>query len=594
MVWILLSDRVVRLAVARPDDITWLQTAKGWLFVAVSALVIYLLVHRRLVRIHVLQARHRESETDRREVERELSEKERVLTTLMGNLPGMAYRCRNDAHWTMEFVSEGCRALTGYAPEDLVGNAAIAYAELINPDDREAVWSGVQDGLEAGGAFQLTYRISTAQGEERWVWEQGSGVFAEDGTLLALEGFITDITERKHLESQLLQAARLESIGQLAGGISHDFNNVLAAILGYCELVLRQVEAGPLREDVMEIQKAAKRGSALTGQLLAFTRKRESQLRVLRLNDVVNDVVGMLGRLVGQSVELDVRLDPALGCVKANPSQVEQILMNLVVNARDAMPEGGRISIETANVELDEAYAATHRSAEPGPHVMIAVSDTGIGMDEEIRSRIFEPFFTTKAPGTGTGLGLSTVYSIVKQSGGNIWIYSTPGLGTTFKVHLPRVSEAGEPLVARPAPAELLGGSETVLVVDDEEALRLLVGQVLERSGYRVLAAGEGAAALNRAGEHDGPIHLLVTDLILPGLTGLDLAERLAISRPDMKVLYISGHSDLGVVRPGAIEPGLAFLQKPFTPSALLGKVRHVLDQPAGDREAAARASGSS
>jgi two-component system cell cycle sensor histidine kinase/response regulator CckA len=457
--WILFSDGLVRLVVARPNEVPWLQTGKGWLFVLGTALMIYLLVHRRLATIDRRRTRHEESPAQRREGQREL----------------------------------------------------------------------------------------------------------------------------ERLECQL-QAARLESIGQLAGGISHDFNNVLGAILGYCELLLCQVDsAGSLRQDVIEIQKAAKRGSALAGQLLAFSRKRESLLSVLSLNDIVDELVDMLGRLVGTSVELKARLDPALGYVKADATKLGQVVMNLVVNARDAMPDGGTITIETANVELDEEYAAAHPSAKPGPHVMLAVSDTGFGMDEATQSRIFEPYFTTKGLGKGTGLGLSTVYNIVKDSSGNIWVYSTPGMGTTFRVYLPQVSEAGAPLVAREAPPELLGGRETILVVDDEEALRLLMSRGLERFGYSVLVAGDGKSALELAGGYEGPIHAMITDLMLPEMTGLDLAERVVESRPEMKVLYISGHGDLDVVRPGAFKPGMAFLQKPFTPSALVGKLRHALDTSAGD-----------
>ena len=458
--WILFSDRLVRLIVAQPDEVTWLQNGKGWLFVLGTALMVYLLVHRGLVTVDGLRTRHQESPAARREVWREPQ-----------------------------------------APD-----------------------------------------------------------------------------------SQLQQAARLESIGQLAGGISHDFNNVLGAILGYCEMVLCQVDsASPLRQDVIEIQKAAKRGSALAGQLLAFSRKRESLLSVLSLNDTVDELVGMLGRLVGTDVQLKTRLDPALGYVKADATQLGQVVMNLVVNARDAMPDGGTITIETANVELDEEYAAAHPSAKPGPHAMLVVTDTGFGMDEETRSRIFEPYYTTKGPGKGTGLGLSTVYNIVKDSGGNIWVYSTPGMGTTFRVYLPQVSRTGAPLVAREAPAELPGGRETVLVVDDEEALQLLMSRVLERSGYSVLVAGDGKSALELAGGHQGPIDVMITDLMLPEMTGLDLAERLVESRPEMKVLYISGHGDLDVVRPGAFRPGMAFLQKPFTPSALVGKLRYELDASARD-----------
>jgi len=394
--------------------------------------------------------------------------------------------------------------------------------------------------------------------------------------------------ERKGMEEQLLQAQKMEAVGNLAGGVAHDFNNVLTAIMGYSELILDALPEGhPEHNHIEEIRKAGERAAALTRQLLAFSRKQILQPEVLCLNEVVSGMTKMLKRMIPEDVELVAVLDPALDRVKLDPMQMEQVLMNLAVNARDAMPKGGKLTLETANAELDAAYTKIHPEIQPGNYVMLAVSDTGCGMDEEIQARIFEPFFTTKEKSKGTGLGLSTVYGIVKQSGGSIFVYSEPGKGTAFKIYLPRVEEVpgerGPAVEKRPVPA-LPQGAETVLVAEDDETLRRLIYEILQSSGYAVLEAGRGEEALRLAGEHAGPIHLLITDMVMPGMGGREVAGRLAALRPGTRVLYVSGYTDDAVVRHGVLESGVAFLQKPFVPEALLRKVREVLDGPEGPR----------
>lgn len=484
-------------------------------------------------------------------------------------------------------------------------------SRFVRMNDAMARWFGLSDPADGEGktdgdffseeharqAFADEQRIM-ATGEplkgveEKETWPDGRVTWVSTtkvplrdacGAVVGILGVSRDITERKTLEEQLRASQKMEAIGRLAGGIAHDFNNLLGVILGYGEMVLKRLEEGsPLQAKQWEVLKAAHRATSLTRQLLAFSRKQVLQPRVLDLNDVVSDMDTMLRRLIGEDVELRTRLDPGLGSVSADPGQLGQIIMNLAVNARDAMQRGGCLTIETANVELDAAYATHHPPTTPGRYVMLAVSDSGCGMDAEVRARIFEPFFTTKAPGKGTGLGLSTVYGIVKQSGGYVWVYSEPGFGTTFKIYLPRVDE--EPTLAAEAVVTATGGEETVLLVEDEAALRSAIHDMLETHGYTVLLAPDGAAALQIADDYEGPIDLLVTDVIMPGVSGREAAEAIMAARPNAKVLYVSGYTGEAISQSGGLQDGAAFLSKPFASSTLLRKCREVLEEQQGSR----------
>jgi two-component system, cell cycle sensor histidine kinase and response regulator CckA len=407
----------------------------------------------------------------------------------------------------------------------------------------------------------------------------GRAVRKATGEFDSFEMIAEDVTERRNLEDQLRQSQKMEAVGRLAGGVAHDFNNLLTVIKGYTELMLEEFrEHDPLRGELEEIRKAADRASALTRQLLAFSRQQVLAPKVLDLNHVVTNMDKLLRRLLGADVELTTKLDPTIGRIKADPGQLEQVIMNLAVNARDAMPVGGKLLIETGNVDLDESFAREHVGAKPGSFVMVAVSDNGAGMSETVRQRIFEPFFTTKEAGKGTGLGLSTVYGIVKQSGGYIWVYSEMGKGTTFKVYLPRVDARVDASIPAQMLPQTAFGRETVLLVEDEDGVRALVRQVLHKHGYNVLEARHGGEALLHCERHKGDIELLLTDVVLEQMGGPELAKRLLGIRPEMRVLYISGYTDDAVIHHG-VSTGTAFLQKPFTTDALAKKVREVLDR---------------
>ena len=387
-----------------------------------------------------------------------------------------------------------------------------------------------------------------------------------------------DITEKRNLEAQLLQSQKMETVGRLAGGVAHDFNNVLGVVAGYGELLRNRLADPRLLRYVDEILKASERAAGLTRQLLAFSRKQVLQTRILDVNRVVADMETMIRRLIGEDIHL-VIAPGEVAPIRADPGQLEQVLMNLVVNARDAMPNGGQLMIQTSITELDASYARRHAEVRPGPHVMLAVSDTGHGMTEDVQARVFEPFFTTKPPGEGTGLGLATVHGIVKQSGGHIFAYSEPGKGTAFKIYFPPVAGA----VTADAPAadeEAPRGSETILLVEDEEALREITREILEAAGYTVLEAAHGAAALHLSERHPGKISLLISDVVMPGLTGSELAVRLGAERADMKVLFMSGYTDDAVILRGVLTKQMPFVQKPFTILQLARKVRAVLDAP--------------
>jgi PAS domain S-box-containing protein len=408
----------------------------------------------------------------------------------------------------------------------------------------------------------------------------------------SFELFAEDVTEHRTLEQQLRQSQKMEAVGRLAGGIAHDFNNLLMVISGYCEFLLEKIGPDPvLRGPAQEIANAAERATSLTRQLLAFSRKQMLAPKVIDLNAVVTENLKMLTRLIGEDIDLVMVPATELGPVKADPGQIEQVILNLAVNARDAMPQGGKLTIETSNVTLDESYARYHAGVRPGEYVMLAISDTGSGMDADTQSHIFEPFFSTKGT-KGTGLGLSTVYGIVKQSGGYIWVYSEPGKGTTFKVYLPRMVEPGEFAAAQPAdatPQTQPQPIETILIVEDETNLRRMARQFLENQGYTVLEAADGVAALQICVAHPSRIHLLLTDVIMPGMNGRELAQRVLEQRPDAKVIYMSGYTENAIGTNGTLDTGITLLQKPFTLQALKQKVREVLDAEALPQEVAMR-----
>jgi two-component system, cell cycle sensor histidine kinase and response regulator CckA len=444
------------------------------------------------------------------------------------------------------------------------------YARLVDEFRR----TGRMDGFEARwrrkDGVAITVRIS------------GRAVAGGDEPADVLEAIAEDITERRVLEDQFRQAQKMEAVGRLAGGIAHDFNNLLMVISGYTEVLLDQLTLGhPLQAKAEAIKQASDRATTLTRQLLAFSRKQLLELKVIDVNAIVADMERLLRPLIGEDVELTTSLAPSVGCTRADAGQLEQVVMNLVVNAKDAMPEGGKICIRTAVVTLDESYRPENTFIKHGPYVMISVSDTGEGMDGETQARIFEPFFTTKEKGKGTGLGLSTVYGIIKQSGGYVFVQSELGRGTVFTIYFPRVDEPCDARGDTPVSLAAAGGSETILLVEDEESVRQLVRETLEARGYRVLEAGNGNAALALAAHHPDPIHLLITDVVMPGLSGHELVAQLLPARPGIKVLYLSGYAQDAFSSPLAAEGQKAFLQKPFTLQSLSRKVREVLGPPA-------------
>jgi PAS domain S-box-containing protein len=481
------------------------------------------------------------------------------------------------------FVNAAAAQMTGYAVEELLGKNQHEVLHHSKPDgtpypiEQCPIIAVLKDGQRRQGKNEVFWRKDGTS----FPVEYTATPIKENGELLGAVVMFRDVTERKRLEEQFRQAQKMEAVGRLAGGVAHDFNNLLTIINGYSDIVsTKLVPTDPARELVKEIGKAGERAAGLTRQLLAFSRQQVLEPRVLDLNEVVRGVTKMLQRLIGEDLDVKTVLAHDLGNVKVDPGQVEQVLTNLAVNARDAMPQQGQLTIETGNAELDESYAQTHPEVRPGRYVLLAVSDTGHGMTEEVKRRIFEPFFTTKEVGKGTGLGLATVFGIVKQSEGIIEVYSEVGRGTTFKIYLPRVEE--KPLrtsKSSPGLRTTPRGSETILLVEDEKAVRALTRFALEQAGYTVLEAAHGLDALRLCEAHAGPIHLLVSDVVMPQLGGRELAERLTTLRPQMRVLFLSGYTPDAVVRHGVIEADVAFLQKPFTLDALTRKVREVLDK---------------
>jgi len=484
--------------------------------------------------------------------------------------------CRCDSAGKILDANPAFLELLGHtSTEELVGRHIFGlYAE----NDQ---WFGLADFLRSAAPFKgLTAEWKRKDQTTTVVRVSGRSV-ANNGEGLVFELFAEDVTEHRALEHQLRQSQKMEAVGRLAGGIAHDFNNLLMVILGYSEFLLERLGAEPhLRGPAQEIASAAERASSLTRQLLAFSRKQMLAPRVVNLNDVATENIKMLTRMIGEDIDLVMVPGPSLWSVKADAGQIDQVIMNLAVNARDAMPSGGKLTIETSNVTLDEDYARFHAPLRPGEYVMIAISDTGAGMDGETQSHIFEPFFTTKGP-KGTGLGLSTVYGIIKQSGGYIWVYSEVAKGTTFKIYLPRVAASGEPATQVAAPVDyrkVEPGTETILLVEDEANLRYLARQYLEKQGYRVIEAADGAVAMQIAVAHEATIHLLLTDVIMPGMNGRELAQRISEIRPNVKILYMSGYTENVIGHNGMLDAGVRLLQKPFNLRDLKSKVREVLD----------------
>ena len=433
--------------------------------------------------------------------------------------------------------------------------------------------------LEGERVTDVEMMIVPKQGDARTVLASGRPILDSEGNKLGAVAAMIDITERKHLEQQFRHSQKMEAVGHLAGGVAHDFNNFLTIITGYGQMLQRSLEPGSaMRAHVEEILKSGERAAALTRQLLTFSRRQEFSPRMLDLNTVVSSTENMIRLLIGNDIELLTVLPSGLGFVRGDAGQIEQVIMNLAVNARDAMPNGGRMTLETSNVELDEAYARGHVQVKPGHYVMLAVTDTGCGMDSSIQAHIFEPFFTTKDPGKGTGLGLATVYGIVKQHGGNIWVYSEPDQGTAFKIYFPRVETGSAKTEPHRAAAPELRGSETILVVEDEQAVRSLMVRMLRSMGYWVLEASRADEALMVCLRHKGPVHLLLTDVVMPQKSGRDLLDQLRPLRPDIKVLFTSGYTEEALHRK-VLERDAAFIPKPFTEEALARKVRDVLDE---------------
>ncbi len=478
---------------------------------------------------------------------------------------------------TIVYVNPAFERNTGYSRDEAVGkNPRILKSWKHPPEFYKEMWETIGRGEIWTGVFTNRRKDGTLYDERAVI----SPVRDAGGRIVNYAAVKRDVTRDLQTERHLILSQRVEAIGQLAGGVAHDFNNLLTVITGYSEILLgRMGEADPLRRYVREINRLADRAALLTQQLLAFSRRQILSPRVVSLNGIVAEMDQMLRRLIGEDIDFAASFAQSLWAVKADPTQIEQVVMNLVVNARDAMPGGGRLTIETRNAKVDEDFAREHPPMQAGSFALLTVSDTGMGMDEATRARIFEPFFTTKELGKGTGLGLATVYGIVKQSGGFIWVDSRPGKGSCFDVYFPRAEgEAGVAEGQGDKPAEALRGTETVLLVEDEEEVRETVNEMLSLRGYTVLRAARGVEAVEISDRYDGPIDLLLTDVVMPGMNGRELADRIAASRPRAAVLYMSGYTDTAIARRGVLEAGTVFIQKPFTSEALARKVREALE----------------
>ena len=557
-------------------------------------------------------------EGERKQTERELRESQEryALATSAGHVGAWDWNLETDEI----YLDPNLKAMLGYADHE-IRNHLDEWGRFVHPDDVEEVMAKANAHLEGlTPHYEVAHRMLHKDGSIRWFLARGTAMRDADGKPYRVLGTDTDITERKraeeelrkhreHLEElieartaelrrtnerleqevaerkeaeeQLLWSQKMEAVGRLAGGVAHDFNNLLVTIQGNTELVMMEPHLSDrIKDNLQQVFNACNRAAKLTEQLVTFSRRQIIEPKVVNLNDILLDTGKMLPRLIGEDVELVSLPAENLGPVRVDPGQIEQVIVNLAINARDAMPEGGKMTFETANVTLDEDYARQHPGATPGGYVMLAISDTGGGMTEEVKEHIFEPFFTTKEIGKGTGLGLATCYGIVKQSGGNIWVYSEPGQGTTFKIYLPRVDEEGEILPRHDKEGYPPGGTETVLLVEDESSVRNVTACTLREQGYTVLEAENGEEALLVArGQGAKKIHLLLTDVVMPRMGGKVLAELLRAERPDTKVLFFSGYPGEAIVHHGVLDSGAPFLQKPFTPAGLAWKLRELLDR---------------
>jgi PAS domain S-box-containing protein len=512
--------------------------------------------------------------TERKKAAESLRQTESGFRSMIEDAPYGIYRA--DIDGKLLRANPALQKILGYDNLDELLNATLPTDIFRNPND----FNGLKELLESANEFKdVELELKRRDGAPITVRCTGRKVKEEHHGVPCFDVFAEDVTERRVLERQLRMAGKMEAVGRLSGGIAHDFNNLLGVIIGYSQVLKRKLGSGTdLLECAEEIEKAGQRAASLTRQLLAFSRQQILTPSILKLNDLVLDMTKMLPRLLGEDITIITSLGPELGMVKADQGQIEQVIMNLAVNARDAMPEGGKLRIETANVEFDQAYAWRHAGAKLGSYVMLAVIDSGVGIEAETLAHIFEPFFTTKEVGKGTGLGLATVYGVVKQSGGYIWVDSEPGKGASFQIYLPRIAEP-TPTAAVAAPAiETIAGSETILLVEDSEPLRRLTQSFLETHGFRVLVAQDGEEALRVEAKHSAKIDLLLTDVVMPGMNGKVLAQKLLPKQPGMQVLYISGYTDSFVARHGVLEAGTVLLHKPYTEEALVRKVREVLD----------------
>ncbi|MFZ4440629.1 MAG: PocR ligand-binding domain-containing protein [Syntrophales bacterium] len=525
--------------------------------------------------------------TERKRAEEKLVAGHKLLSNLASLVPGVIYQYRlyPDGHSAFPYASQAMNDIYEVTPEEVREDATPVFGRL-HPDDHDRVAADILESARTLETFYCEFRVILPRQGLRWRWSQAQPQRLDDGSTL-WHGIISDITERKQaeqekakLQAQLLQSQKMESVGRLAGGVAHDFNNMLGVILGHAEIAMDQVDpAQPLHADLQEIRNAANRSADLTRQLLAFARKQVISPKVVDLNDTVAGMLKMLQRLIGEDIHLVWQPDVSLRPIRVDPSQIDQLLANLCINARDAIAGVGKLTIETGNTSFDEDYCADHAGFVPGEYVLLAVSDDGCGMDKEILDKLFEPFFTTKGVGKGTGLGLATVYGIVKQNNGFINVYSEPGKGTTFRIYLPRYIGQAEQIQRQEMPEPILRGQETILLVEDEPTLLELSKILLETQGYRVLAAGAPSEAIRLAGEYSGAIHLLMTDVVMPEMNGRDLADKMLSLNPNLRCLFTSGYTADVIAHHGVLDENVHFIRKPFSRKDLAAKVREALDQ---------------